>query len=62
MKPPKEPAGGWPWKQPGFRFWTPGFPPGYEPTGRLERDLSLTASQSRDKRVAAGTEPKEIRR
>ncbi len=33
---PKPPPGGWPWEQPGFKFWTPGFPPGYVPT--LERE------------------------
>lgn len=31
MKHLKRPPEGWPWEQPGHRFFTPGFPPGYVP-------------------------------
>lgn len=37
------PPGGWPWERPGFLFFTPGFPPGYEP--RLAREALMTPNE-----------------
>ena len=37
------PPGGWPWQQPGHRFFEPGFPPGYVP--HLANNLLLTLKQ-----------------
>jgi hypothetical protein len=43
VRPPPRPPQGYPWEQPGHRFWTPGFPPKYEP--HLAREALMKPSE-----------------